>query len=72
MQVDPELMIPDWNLSIKAGGIKAPGWKYTPGSIAAMYYDSLAEKYNFSLDAPVRELSKEALDAILYGTKGTQ
>ena len=35
-----------------------------------MYFEALAEHYHFSLDEPVNKLSKEALDAVLYGTKG--
>ena len=35
-----------------------------------MYFEALAQKYHFSLSVPVKELSKEALDVILYGTKG--
>ena len=39
-------------------------------TIATMYFEALAEKYNFSLDTPVKELPPEILDIILYGTKG--
>ncbi len=35
-----------------------------------MYFEALAQKYHFSLTAPVEELSKEALDVILNGTRG--
>ena len=37
-------------------------------SIAAMYFEALAEKYNFSLDAPLSELSPEIIKILLYGT----
>ena len=70
MRVDPDLVIPNKNLSIDQGAIKASGWYYAEGSVSHMYYRGLAEKYNFSLSAPVKELSKEALNAILYGTNG--
>lgn len=71
MHVDPLLVIPDRKKSIREGAIKASGWsKADYSSIAKMYFDALAEKYNFSLDEPVENFSKEALDAILYGTKG--
>ncbi|MBO5976120.1 MAG: excinuclease ABC subunit UvrA, partial [Oscillospiraceae bacterium] len=36
-----------------------------------MYFDALAKKYGFNLDEPISNLSKEAIDAILYGT-GTE
>ena len=35
-----------------------------------MYFEALAKKYHFSLTVPIRELPQEALDVILYGTKG--
>ena len=35
-----------------------------------MYYEGLAAHYGFSLDTPVKDLPKKAIDVILYGTKG--
>ncbi len=70
MQVDPDLIIPKKELSIREGAIKASGWYYAPDSMSAMYYEGLAEAYGFSLDVPVRELPKKALDVLLYGTGG--
>ena len=71
MKVDPDLVIPNKNLSIRQGAIKASGWYIgESGTIAQMYYEALAAHYGFSLDTPVRKLTKEQLDAILYGTKG--
>ena len=70
MRVDPNLVIPNKNLSIREGAIHASGWFYYEGGIAQNYYDALAEEYGFSLDVPVKDLPREALDVILYGTKG--
>lgn len=70
MRVDPDLVIPNKNLSIREGAIHASGWYYYEGGIAQNYYDALAEEYHFSLDVPVRELPKEVIDILLYGTKG--
>ena len=71
MKVDPDLVIPNKNLSIRQGAIKASGWYIgESGTIAQMYYEALAAHYGFSLDTPVKKLTKEQLDAILYGTKG--
>lgn len=71
MKVDPDLIIPDKNLSIRDGAIKGGGWNMAEGSsIAQMYYEGLAEHYGFSLDTPIKDLPKEALNALLYGTKG--
>lgn len=68
MRVDPELLLPNKKLSIKQGGIKASGWYYSPGSISEMYYKALAKRYNFTLDTPIKEISAEGLQALLYGT----
>ena len=35
-----------------------------------MYFDALSQKYHFDLHAPISSLSKEAMDVILYGTRG--
>ena len=68
---DPDLIIPDWDKSILDGAIQSSGWNnLRDDSIARMYFEALAKKYHFSLTAPIRELPQEALDVILYGTKG--
>ncbi len=70
-EIDKDLIIPDKKLSINQGAIKASGWNVAEGSsIARMYIDALAKEYNFSTDMPVEMLSDEALDVILYGTRG--
>ena len=70
MQVDPDLVLPNKNLSIREGAIHAPGWYYYEGGITTNYYEALAKEYNFSLDVPVKDLPKEAIDVLLYGSKG--
>ena len=68
---DPDLIIPDWDKSILDGAIQSSGWNnLKDDSIARMYFEALAKKYHFSLTVPIRELPPEALDVILYGTKG--
>ena len=71
LQVDPALVIPDPSRSILDGAITASGWgSVRDDSIARMYFEALAKRYHFKLTDPVSALSKEALDAVLYGTKG--
>ncbi len=70
MQVDPDLVIPNKNLSIREGAIHASGWYYYEGGIATNYYEALSAEYGFSLDTPVKDLPKSAVDILLYGTKG--
>ena len=66
---DPALIIPDDSKSILQGAIQASGFNNVKDdSIARMYFEALAKKYKFSLNDPVRELPKQAMDAILYGT----
>ncbi len=71
LEADADLVIPDKELSILDGAIQASGWRSArTDSIFRMYFEALAQKYHFSLTVPVKELSKEAMDVILYGTKG--
>ncbi len=71
LQVDPSLILPNTSLSLLDGAIVASGWNNVRGDgISRMYFEALSKKYHFRLDQPVREFSPEAMDAILYGTKG--
>ena len=69
--VDPQLIMPNPMLSIMDGGICASGWGNVKGdSISRMYFEALARRYHFKLTDPIKDLPQEAVDAILYGTKG--
>ncbi|MBQ8756885.1 MAG: excinuclease ABC subunit UvrA [Oscillospiraceae bacterium] len=71
LEPDVDLVIPDKTKSIFDGAIQVSGWNSTKtDSVFRMYFEALAQKYRFSLTAPVNTLSPEALDVILYGTKG--
>ena len=70
MRVDADMVLPNKNLSIKEGAIKASGWYYAEGSISEMYYNGLANHYDFSLETPVKNLPTKIIDILLYGTKG--
>ena len=70
MRIDLALIIPDDRLSIRKGGLKGSGWAMEGSTIATMYMEALAEHYHFSLDTPIRDLSPELVDILLYGTKG--
>ena len=66
---DADLVIPDKDKSIFDGAIQASGWQSArTDSIFRMYFEALAQKYRFSLTAPVKTLSPEAMQVILYGT----
>ena len=71
MLVDPELIMPNPNLSIMDGGITASGWGNVRGdTISKMYFEALGRRYHFKLTDPLKDLPKEAIDAIMFGTKG--
>ncbi len=71
MKIDPDRIIPNRSLSIKEGAIQASGWgNAEPGTISRMYYDALGKKYGFTIETPLKDFSEEAMDALLYGTKG--
>ena len=68
---DEDLVIPDKEKSIFDGAIQASGWQSArTDSIFRMYFEALAQKYHFSLTVPVKELPRDVMDIILYGTKG--
>ena len=71
LKVEPELLIPNKNLSILEGAIEASGWSNIKGDgISRMYFDALAKQYQFKLNTPVKELPEKVLNIILYGTGG--
>ena len=70
-RIDPKLVVPNRDLSIRQGAIKAAGWNsLDDSSIAMMYYQAISQKYQISLDVPVKELTEEQLNFFLYGTDG--
>ncbi len=71
MKVDPDRIL-NKKKSIRQGGILASGWGNVSdeSSLAYMYFHALSQEYGFSLDTPIGELPKEAVDVILYGSKG--
>ena len=70
-KIDPKLIIPNKELSIMEGAIKASGWNsLDDSSIAMMYYRAISETYGIPLDEPVKNLDPDAIDIFLYGTQG--
>lgn len=71
-RIDPDLVVPNKDLSILDGAISAMGWNsLDESSIAMMYYSAISAKHGIPLDVPVKELPKGAIDLFLYGT-GTE
>ena len=71
MEIDPNLVIPNKNLSVMEGAIatwgegrlKEDSWTYA-------ILQALSKEYDLDLNRPVKELSKEHLYLLLYGTDG--
>ncbi|MCD7727917.1 MAG: excinuclease ABC subunit UvrA [Ruminococcus sp.] len=69
--IDPDLILPNKELSILQGGIKANGWNsLAEDSFAMTYFRALNKQYGIPLDKPIKDLSREQIDILLYGTKG--
>ena len=68
--VDKEKLIPDPNLSLSKGGL-APAGEYKAGSWIFRQLEAIGLKYGYTLDTPLKDISDEALDVILYGTNET-
>ena len=69
-KIDPQLLIRDENMTLREGGIKANGWYIDTSRMARNEFKALADAYGFSLDTPIKDLSKSALNVIFYGTEG--
>jgi excinuclease ABC subunit A len=70
LEVDPELVVPDDDLSLRQGAV-AP---WASGSQSVDYFDkllsSLADALGFSMDTPWRALPERARNAVLHGLDG--
>ena len=69
LKIDPDLVIPDQNLSLAQGCVNVMGWNSgSKGTIASMYFEALTKHYGVSMRTPYEELPVEVQNAILYGT----
>ncbi|MCD8049866.1 MAG: excinuclease ABC subunit UvrA [Clostridia bacterium] len=71
-KIDPRLVLVSEELSILEGAFAVSGWRAADKdtSVANAVYKALADKYGFSLNTPVKNLPREVIEIILYGTKG--
>jgi excinuclease ABC subunit A len=70
LKINPDLVIPNRNLSLSEGAIKP--WSRSDGRLnnSGSYLSSLkslAETYDFSVNTPVKKLSPWQLNLVLYG-----
>ena len=70
--VEPDKIIPDPSLSVLEGAIDLTGWRCEQDKFHKnrKILEALSRRYDFSLKTPFEQLSCEAKEAILYGTKG--
>ncbi|MGB8981668.1 MAG: excinuclease ABC subunit UvrA, partial [Anaerolineales bacterium] len=74
LEIDPERIIPDFDRSLNEGAIASMEWS-GPKEEGGYYWQGLeaaARAYRIDLDKPVRELSQDQLNIILYGTGDKQ
>jgi excinuclease ABC subunit A len=74
LEIDPDRIIPDRDLSLNEGAIASMEWS-GPKVEGGYYWQSLinaSKAYKIDLGKPVRELTKEQLDIVLYGTGNKQ
>ncbi len=72
LEIDPDLVIPDRGLSLRTGAVSPSPWNLERRNGADGYIAQLlaavAQRYGFSLDAPVEQLTPEQVEVLLYGS----
>ena len=69
LEIDPDLIIPNKNLTLAEGAIMP--WSTTTSHLSwyNKILESVAKVHKFSMNVPVKKLSKEAMEIVLYGDK---
>jgi len=71
MDIDPDLVVVDSDLSINKGAIRAGGWNFDDiDSWARAFVEALAKKYKFSLNTPFKDLPDKIKKILFYGNNG--
>ena len=65
-EFDPDLIIPNKDLSLIEGAVDV--WNTKLEGFRRQTLEAISKKFNFRLDVPVKDLSKNHLDILLYGT----
>jgi len=66
MDIDPGLVVPNQELSIRDGAVKP--WSKRTSMFYFQLLEGLAEHYGFSLTTPWKKLPKKVRDAVLMGS----
>lgn len=69
-KIDPKLVLVSSELSILEGAFAVSGWRAADKdtSVANAVYKALSKTYGFNLNTPVKNLPREVIQIILYGT----
>jgi excinuclease ABC subunit A len=70
LHVHPDLLVRDRTKSLRAGALIPESFKYDKNAWTTRLLYSVAQHYGFSLETPYQELSPEAVEIVLYGSKG--
>jgi excinuclease ABC subunit A len=73
-EIDPELVIPDKEVSFNEGAIVAMEWN-GPREQGGYYWqmvEAVAREYRIDLDKPIAELPEEKVNLVLFGTGGKE
>ena len=70
LKIDPDLVIPDKSKSLANGAINSMGWSGNKDSWTRMIFEGLAKHYKFDINVPLKDISGNILDVILYGSRG--
>jgi excinuclease ABC subunit A len=69
LRIDPEMILPNRNLTLRQGAIAVSGWNSgSEGSMAGMYLKGLCSHYGFDMDTPVKDLPEKVIHLLLYGS----
>ena len=67
MEIDPDLIIPNKNLSLNEGAVTPWAKSNKKENYYHQMLEAVAKHFDFSMDTPFNELTKEQQDIILYG-----
>ena len=68
-EIDPDLIIPDKNLTINKGAINPWSRNGKNSPVYQSLLESISQHYNFSLNSPINNMNPEDLSLILFGNK---
>ena len=66
--IEEDLIVKNWDLSLEDGAISQLGWG--DYGFGGMVFRTISEKFNFRLDTPLKDIPREALDMLFYGSNG--